>query len=74
MNILILNDIFQGYLGTMTMTTSQKKREIQVHAYCYYTISSVRSSNSHPDLLVITTFSDLASRPSYNIVGLSFTF
>ena len=39
-----------------------------------YIISSVRSSNSHPDLLVThqhPTFSDLACLPLYNNIGLS---
>ena len=45
MNIQILNTIFQGYLGTMTMTTSQKKREIQVHSYCYNIIWDQRYMN-----------------------------
>ena len=36
-------------------------------------VSSVRSSNSHPDLLLLhpPTFSDLACLPLYNNIGLS---
>ena len=45
MNIQILNTIFQGYLGTMTMTTSQKKREIQVYSNCYVIIWDQRFMN-----------------------------
>ena len=48
--------------------------------FCFFVtilfISSVRSSNSHPNLKVIQrhhhpTFSDIACRLSYNIIGLS---